>query len=344
MAAPEIPWLAARGAAKVRREREAAGTEAGSADRSFAELTPARSGLSESASLLFNASYAEHTRATYDGAMRRFQRWCEQRDRKSLPAAPETVADYLGALWDDGVKGASLSTYLYGIASHHRDCGLPDPSASSLVQRVLRGAMRLRGRGVQRKAAAELDPLQKMLSEIPNDLVGKRDRALLSLGFAGAMRRSEIVALNVEDLEFTPSGMIVFLRRSKTDQLGVGEKIAIPTGSNLRAVDALSDWLHAASIQQGPVFRPIYHGHVIERRVNAVLAGRLLKKYAVRANLDPTVFSGHSLRIGFITEAANAGVDAVGIMLHSRHRTTRQLRAYVRKANLFKRHPGDSFL
>lgn len=202
----------------------------------------------------------------------------------------------------------------------------------------------MKGMRPSRKAPTEMDDLDRILCAIPNTLVGLRDKAMLTLGFAGAMRRSEVVAIDVEDVPFTSDGATVLIGTSKTDPFSYGMTIAIPEGKTLRAATTLRMWLGAANFTQGPVFRPIYQGHVIDRRVHPTVGPRALKRYAEIAGFDPARYSGHSLRAGFITEATNAGADALSLMGHSRHRTTRQLREYVRKANLFKNHPGLSFL
>jgi len=300
--------------------------------------------LSRRAQVLLEASLAPNTRLSYSGSMRRFEAWCLANNLLSLPAAPKTVAEYIAALYNEGFKASTIRTNIAGICAIHRDAEHPDPSESRLVHRVLQGAMRLKGMRPTRKAPTEMEDLDRILCAIPNTLVGLRDKAMLTLGFAGAMRRSEVVGIDVEDVTFTPDGATVLIGTSKTDPFSYGVMVAIPDGKTLRAATTLRTWLEAACITSGPVFRPIYNGHVIERRVHPTVGPRALKKYAEIAGFDPTLYSGHSLRAGFITEAANAGVDTLALMGHSRHRTTKQLREYVRKANLFKNHPGLSFL
>lgn len=185
-----------------------------------------------------------------------------------------------------------------------------------------------------------------MVAAIPTDLRGIRDRALLLTGFAGALRRSELVALDVSDLEESAEGFIVRIRRSKTDQEGVGDFVSIPFGSRLRPVRALKDWLRAAGITEGPVFRPIRRGgNAVEtERLTDRSVANIVKAHAEAVGLDPHVFSGHSLRAGFVTSALQAGADVLRVMDVTRHRQVNTLRVYDRRAKAFKQHAGERFL
>lgn len=184
-----------------------------------------------------------------------------------------------------------------------------------------------------------------MLDSCPATLAGKRDKALLALGFAGAFRRSELVALTVADLEESAEGVRVHIRKSKTDQAGQGHVIAIPNGGRLQVVETVRDWLQAAGITSGPLFRPISKGGSVS---GAALTDRsvanIVKAYAEKAGLAPEDFSGHSLRAGFLTSAALAGADIFKMMGVSRHKHIEVLRVYVRDADLFRNHAGASFL
>jgi integrase len=184
------------------------------------------------------------------------------------------------------------------------------------------------------------------LVRIPSDtLQGKRDRALVLLGFAGAFRRSELVSVTVENLTFSDKGVDVFLPRSKTDQEAGGQSIAILNGKVLRPVDRLKDWLAAAEITDGPVFRRFYRGdHLSDEVLTAQSVALIVKKYADAAGLEFGDFSGHSLRAGFITSAADNRASVSRIMEVSRHRDPRSVETYVRRANRFDDHAGDGFL
>jgi integrase len=186
--------------------------------------------------------------------------------------------------------------------------------------------------------------LGEMLKLCPDTLLGKRDRALLAFGFAGAFRRSELCALEVADLTETPDGLRVLIRRSKGDQEGQGQEIAIPRGYKLRPVEAVQLWLVAAEISAGPVFRSVALGGRVGDALTPASAARIVKTYAQRVGLDPASYSGHSLRSGFLTSAAEAGASIWKLSEVSRHRSLDTLRGYVRRVDLFKEHAGAAFL
>jgi integrase len=177
-----------------------------------------------------------------------------------------------------------------------------------------------------------------MLRMTPDNLRGIRDRALLLVGFAGAFRRSELVALDVADVALTPEGLLLTLRRSKTDQEGAGRQVAIPFGSRAETcpVRALRAWLDATAITEGPVFRWV-HGRrsVSSMRLTGQSIALVVKKYAAAAGLNVADFSGHSLRAGFVTSAARAGEPERRIMRQTGHKSIEMVLRYVRQANAF---------
>jgi site-specific recombinase XerD len=187
--------------------------------------------------------------------------------------------------------------------------------------------------------------MQSMVATAPNNLAGIRDRALLLLGFAGAFRRSELVSLDVADIEETETGLLVCIRSSKTDQEGQGVTIAIARGDVACPVKALRAWLEAAAIEAGPIFRPIDKaGTVRASRLTDRSVANFVKAYAERAGFDASTFSGHSLRAGFLTSAAGKGASIFKMMDVSRHKSVDTLRGYVRDAELFKDHAGAGLL
>ena len=170
-------------------------------------------------------------------------------------------------------------------------------------------------------------------------LIGARDQALILLGFAGAFRRSELVALDVEDLTFNDGGVVALLRRSKTDQVSEGRKVGIPYGSNPETcpVRVLKSWLEASSIEAGAVFRSVNrHGQVKPGRLSGIDVARIVKKLAERAGLDATKYAGHSLRAGHATSAAIAGASERSIMNQTGHRSVQMVRRYIRDGSLFR--------
>jgi integrase len=184
-----------------------------------------------------------------------------------------------------------------------------------------------------------------MIAHCPDTLRGRRDRALLLLGFAGAFRRSELAMLTIADLLEEETGLRVTVRHSKTDQEGKGQVVAILRGTRLKPVDAVMTWLDAARITEGPLFRAVdRHGNVLRVPLSTRSIAGIVKKYARRIGLDSDQFSAHSLRAGFITSAAKTGAGIFKIMDVSRHRSVETVRGYVRDAELFKDHAGQAFL
>ena len=292
------------------------------------------------------AEKSEATRRAYRADMALFQDWCQlRRGIDALGAPPEALAAFLTGQASVGVSPATLTRRVAAIGYAHELAGLPSPTKHGAVRAVLRGIRRTAGTAPMQKAPATADCLTTMLATIPADtLAGKRDRALILLGFAGAFRRSELVALTVEDLAFEPEGMRVRVRRSKSDQEGKGHEVAILRGTKLRPVAAVQDWLQAAAITAGPVFRRIdRHGKVRDGLTPQTVA-LVVKRYADAAGLDPAAFAGHSLRAGFLTSAAEAGADVLRMMEVSRHKRVETVQGYVRRANAFKGHAGAGFL
>jgi integrase len=184
-----------------------------------------------------------------------------------------------------------------------------------------------------------------MARAAPERIKGLRDRALLLLGFGGAFRRSELVALDVADIEETDEGLRVTIRRSKTDQEGMGVTIAIARGGAYCPVRAVRAWLDAAGITEGPVFRPVRKGgKVRDQRLSAKSVCDLVKAYADQVGLDGAAFGAHSLRSGFLTSAARRGASIFKMRDVSRHKSMDVLQTYVRDADLFRDHAGAGLL
>jgi integrase len=212
------------------------------------------------------------------------------------------------------MKASSITRRCAGLRYMHRVAGLEPPTNSEAIKAVLAGIRRTLGVAPVRKAPATAEAIEAMLAVTPADsLRGLRDRALLLLGFAAALRRSELVALDVEDIESDVDGVRVIIRRSKTDQEGAGDVVPIPNGTKLKPVAAILAWLEAARIDEGPVFRPITRGGVVRsQRLTDCSVAEIVKAKAEAAGLDARVFSGHSLRAGFVTSALQAGDDIFG--------------------------------
>ena len=326
-----------------------------------AEPTQICAGLSTEASAIVRAyqraSKADATLKAYRADAKAFEAWCLRYGFRSLPASPEAVAGFLVAEAEGGLSTSTIGRRLAAIRYAHKLVKAPDPTDDEDVRAAMKGIRRRVGVAPAQKAAATADILAALLMRTPDTLTGKRDRALLALGFAGAFRRSELVALNVEDLREHPEGLRVTLRRSKTDQEGKGIEKPIPHGRFIRPVALIREWLDAAGITEGPVFRPVSRSGRVRgpKGVSVQLAPQpprlttqsvadILKRYCTAAGLDASTFGAHSLRAGFVTTAAERGADLAKIMEVSGHRDPKTVMTYIRNADAFKRHAGSGFL
>jgi site-specific recombinase XerD len=295
---------------------------------------------------------APATLQKYERDWATFSRWCASRSQENLPARPEVVAGFLAHEAKRGLKPPTLTRALAAIGYFHGAAGLLPPHRTShgaLVLKVLEGARRSRKVPAKPKQAAVSDIMLIVLSCIGPDndrLADLRDRALLSFGMASAMRRSELVALDVTDLQFTERSVQVTIRRSKTDQDGVGEVIAIPAGRRLMPVDALRTWLDRAGITTGAVFRKVSSNgkRLLPGRLSDRGVARVVQARFRNAKYDPDLFAAHSLRSGFLTSAAEAGASVWKMREVSRHKSMQVLGGYVQRGNLLDDHAGGGFL
>lgn len=281
---------------------------------------------------------AASTRRLYRQQWERFAVWCGGHGLEVLPAAPATVALYVSDLATAGRRVAGIELAVVAVSQAHKAAGHASPGSSAPVREVLKGIRRAVGVAPSQKVPICLEELRAMLVALPDNLAGRRDRALLLVGFAGAFRRSELASLDHSDLSFTPDGLEVILRRSKTDQEAAGRKIGIPYGSTPATcpVRVLRGWLHAAGIGGGPVFREVTrHGGVGTGALSGRAVALVVKRAARLVGLDPVRYSGHSLRAGLATAAARAGKSERSIMAQTGHRSERMVRRYIRDASLF---------
>jgi site-specific recombinase XerD len=291
----------------------------------------------ESVTRYARASRADSTLRGYRSDWRDFEFWCLRHRLQSLPAAPATVAAYLSACADGGkLKAGSIQRRVSAIAAFHQVHGHASPTSSAEVRLTVAGIRRTLGVAQEGKAPVLTADVAAMLAHVPAKLLDARDRALLLIGFAGAFRRSELVALNVEDIEFREDGLKVTIRKSKTDQEGAGQVIGIACGTKLCPARALREWLAAAQISAGPIFRHVdRHGRIRERMSPEAVA-IVVKRYAAAAGLDPAKYAGHSLCAGLVTQAAMNSVQELAIMKQTRHKSSDMLRKYIRDASLFR--------
>lgn len=283
-------------------------------------------------------SKAPATWRAYRSDWRHFAAWCASRGLAPLPAEPETVAYYL-ADHAETLKPSTLGRRLAAIAQAHQAAKHPSPTTHVEVKLTMGGIRRQHGTAQRQVKPATTDVLRRMVGTLDARLIGTRDRALLLLGFACALRRSELVSLDVADVEDVAEGLRARLRRSKTDQEGEGRTIGVPYGGNPDTcpVRAWRAWIEAAGIDEGPAFRPVTrHGALSELRLSDRAVAIIVKRCAERAGLDPADYSGHSLRAGLVTSAAAAGVPAHDIMRTSGHKSMVMLHRYIREGSLFR--------
>jgi site-specific recombinase XerD len=299
----------------------------------------------EAASTYARAEKAEATRRAYKSDFGIFRAWCAERNVSPLPASPSPTAAYLAWEAERGSKPSTIGRRVAAIRYAHKLAGLAVPTDDERVRATVRGIRRTHGAAPVKKAPATADRVLRMVAAHPTSLNGLRDRALLLLGFAGAFRRSELVALDCEDVEEITEGLRVTIRHSKTDQEGRGATMAIPRGVAACPVIALRAWLDAAKITTGPIFRPVAKGGRLQAgRLSDRSLAKIVKANAKRVGFDPALFAGHSLRSGFLTSAAARGASIFKMMDVSRHRSVDTLRGYVRDAELFRDHAGAGLL
>jgi site-specific recombinase XerD len=307
-------------------------------------LVPAQ--LVEAARDFAAESKAVATRRAYRRQWAAFVGWCDSRRLPSLPATPEAVALYVTERAQSGAKVPTLEQALAAIAQAHKTLGHSSPRTSATVQTVMAGIRRTIRVATRQKAPVMAGMVKAMVATLPATPRGLRDRALLLVGFAGAFRRSELVGLDVADLAFTEDGLEVTLRRSKTDQEGVGRKVGIPCGSTPETcpVRALRAWIEAAGITEGPVFREVIGHRVSRRRASGRAVARLVKRTAQAAGFDSSGVSAHSLRSGLATSAAKAGKSERAIMKQTGHGSVTMVRQYIRDAELFSENAAAGLL
>lgn len=299
-------------------------------------LSTERRRISEQARKYAEESKAASTRKAYRTDWKDFCKWCEQNEETALPATPETVSDYLTFLATEKKRKAStIQRRISSISQAHQMAGFDSPTRTQQVRMVWAGIKRNIGTHYTRKEPITKEEAHKIGQAIPDTLTGIRDRALLFLGLCGMFRRSELAALTVDDLEFTRDCVIVTVQRSKTDQEGQGQQKRIFYQSNPRVcpVRALQEWMDAAGITAGPIFRPTHTGRPGDKALSTRSIANTVKRYAEKIGLDPARFSGHSLRAGGITTAKLNGAAEVDIARMSGHKSMQTLRIYMRHAD-----------
>lgn len=304
-----------------------------------------------SAEQLREASQAPNTRIAYAKGWRCFKQHCAGRGIDPLAASSQELVDFFVQAATRREPALSLSTLtMYRSAIHRRyvEAEQPSPTQSDDVSAAFRALARLLAQKPRQVKALREYHMARMLALCSGSGTGLRDAAVLAVGFAAALRRSEICALRVGDAEMLGDDnarMIVHIRRSKTDQAGAGQDVAVPDGKSIRPVSRLRAWLDRAGIEDGWLFQTVKRGgRPTGNPLHHTDVARLVKTYAERIGLDPADYSAHSLRAGFVTSAAvhHARIDK--IMAVTRHKSPAMVMRYIRDADSFEDHAGAGFL
>ncbi len=289
------------------------------------------------------SSKANNTVRAYKSDFNDFGLFCANNGFKSLPSEPKIVSLYLTHLSTKDIKVSTLKRRLVSIGMIHKLKGhYLDTKHPAIIENLM-GIKRRKGSIQKGKKPLLINSLKliiKVINEQKKEKIKKlRDKSIILIGFSGGFRRNEIVTLNYEDLEFVSEGLKIAIRRSKTDQFGEGSIKALPYFDNSEycPVITLKQWLEVSKINSGPVFRRFSKGSkLLEHRLTDQTVALLIKEYLNLAGIDSNNYSGHSLRSGFATIAAESGAEERSIMAMTGHKTTQMVRRYIHEANLFK--------
>jgi len=293
----------------------------------------------------------ENTIKAYEKDFEQFEKWCKQIQRAPVPATDLMIELYICYMNKQGRKPSTISRALTSIAVKHSEAGFDTPIGPNSKKRM-RSVRRDRGSQKRKAAPITVEHLKNILTVCPLDILGIRDRAMILTGWTAALRRSEIAALNLEDLEERPDGIVLTIKRSKTDQLGVTYKIGLPIVENWRLcpVRALRKWLDLAAIKDGAVFRAIgKRGRNVffsscGDRISDKTVSQIIKRRVKAAGYDSAKYSGHSLRSGLATSAAAAGISEHLIMKITGHTSEKTVREYIQDGAVFLNHPAIALL
>ena len=299
--------------------------------------------LQEETLLNLQSSKANNTVRAYKSDFIDFGLFCVQNGFKSLPSEPKIVSLYLTHLSVKNAKMSTLKRRLVSIGVIHKLKGhYLDTKHPSIIENIM-GIKRRKGSYQKGKKPLLISSLKAIINVIDHqkkeEIKKFRDRSIILIGFSGGFRRNEIVSLDYDDLDFVPEGLKINLRRSKTDQFGKGLTKALPYFDNSQycPVVSLKNWIEISKISSGPVFRRFIKGSKLsENRLTDQTVALLIKEYLQLAGIDSKNYSGHSLRSGFATSAAESGAEERSIMAMTGHKSTEMVRRYIKEANLFK--------
>jgi site-specific recombinase XerD len=299
--------------------------------------------LQEETLLNLQSSKATNTVRAYKSDFKDFGLFCAQNGFKALPSEPKIVSLYLTYLSTKDNKMSTLKRRLVSIGVIHKLKGhYLDTKHPSIIENIM-GIKRRKGSIQKGKKPILINDLKLIIDVIDQekneDIKKLRDRSIILIGFSGGFRRNEIVALDYEDLDFVSEGLKIDIKRSKTDQFGEGSKKALPYFDNSQycPVVSLQKWIKISKINSGSLFRRFSKGSKLsENRLTDQTVALLIKAYLQLAGIDSKNYSGHSLRSGFATSAAESGAEERSIMTMTGHKSTEMVRRYIKEANLFK--------
>ena len=299
--------------------------------------------LQEETLLNLQSSKANNTLRAYKSDFNDFSLFCVKNGFKSLPSDPKVVSLYLTYLSSRDAKMSTLKRRLVSIGVIHKLKGhYLDTKHPSIIENIM-GIKRRKGSIQLSKKPLLINYLKELINAIDKqkkeEIKKFRDRSIILIGFSGGFRRNEIVSLDYEDLDFVTEGLKINLRRSKTDQFGEGFKKALPYFDNSQycPVVSLKKWIEVSKITSGPVFRRFTKGsRLSNNRLTDQTVALLIKEYLKLAGIDSKNYSGHSLRSGFATSAAESGAEERNIMAMTGHKSTEMVRRYIKEVNLFK--------
>ena len=288
------------------------------------------------------SSKANNTLRAYKSDFRDFGTFCAKHGLNSLPSEPKIVSIYLTHLSKNS-KISTIRRRLVSISMVHKLKGHYLDTKHPIITENLLGIKRVKGSIQKGKKPILINHLKSIINVIDEqnaeEIKKLRDRTLILIGFGGGFRRTELISIDHEDLEFVIEGLKITVRRSKTDQFGEGMIKGLPyfSNENYCPVISLKRWLEVSKIKSGPIFRRFSKGSLLtDKRLTDQSVVLLMKKYLNLAGIENKNFSGHSLRAGFATVAAESGADERSIMAMTGHKTTQMVRRYIREANIFK--------
>lgn len=281
--------------------------------------------LLERAQAFAASAKSPNTHIAYESDMRDFEAWCYAQNFESLPATPRTIGIYLAARAVT-LKPSTLTRRLTSIKSAHRLNGFELDTKHPAIAETMKGIRRECGVARNERAPLLTDDLRLAVAAEPS----QRNKTIMLLGFAAALRRSEIVSLDVDDLDFTDDGVVVFLAKRKNDQEGEGTRIGVPYGSDPITCPVRNLKAHLGDVDEGPIFMNRWGN-----RLSDYWVWKIIKAAVARVGIDPSQFGGHSLRAGLATSAAKAGVSERSIMRQTGHKSVAMLRRYIRAGDIF---------